>query len=346
MEQLISLITQNKYAYALAILITFYLGTRIIIHILEAYVKKLFEKTKTDIDDKIFAVVDKNISWILLLIGLKISVGIILTNSYLEYSQKGINTLIILLVTAMTVKIISILINGWSKTLFKKSKSAMNTQLVRMTDKFAKIIIYVLAILFLLQSWNIQIGPLIASLGIAGLAVAFALQTSLGNIFGGISMVMDKTAKVHDVIELENGIMGEIEDVGLRSTKIRTFDNELIIIPNGKLSESQIKNYVLPDLSARVVVPFGVAYGSDIKQVKELIIKEIKKIDDLMKEKKPMVRFLEMADSSLNFKAYFWVNNYINKWSAADQANTLIYNTLNKNKIEIPFPQRDVHMKK
>lgn len=344
--EIINLITQNKYAYALTVLIAFYLGTRILIYILEAYVKKLFEKTKTDIDDKIFNAVDKSISWILLLIGLKISIGIVLTNTYLKYSQKGINTLIIIALTAMVVKIVSILIKGWSKTLSKKSKSAMNTQLVRMTDKFAKIIIYVLALLFILQSWNIQIGPLIASLGIAGLAVAFALQNSLGNIFGGISMVMDKTAKAHDVIELENGIMGEIEDVGLRSTKIRTFDNELIIIPNGKLSESQIKNYVLPDLSARVVVPFGVAYGTDIKKVKQIILKEIKKIKDLMKEKKPMVRFLEMADSSLNFKAYFWVNNYSNKWAALDQANTLIYEALNKNNIEIPFPQRDVHMKK
>lgn len=345
-SEILNFIIQNKYLYALTVLLVFYIGTRVLFYILEHYVKKLFEKTKTDLDDKIFSVVDKSISWIVLLIGLRISIGILLEDVFLEYSRQGVDTLIILTIATAFVRISSILVRSGSNFAAKKMGTDINTQMIKLIDKFAKILIYILAIIFILQSWNIEIGPLIASLGIAGLAIAFALQNSLGNIFGGMSMIADKSIKVSDVIKLDNGAMGTVEDVGLRSTKIRTFDNELLIIPNGQLSESKIKNYELPDLSARIVIPFGVAYGSDISKVKKIVLKEIKKIKDLKKTSTPFVRFLEMADSSLNFKAYFWVSNYNNKWSAQDQANTLIYNALNKNKIEIPFPQLDVHTKK
>jgi small-conductance mechanosensitive channel len=134
--------------------------------------------------------------------------------------------------------------------------------------------------------------------------------------------------------------------VGFRSTKIKTFDNELIIVPNNTLADSMIQNVALPDPKTRAKVSFSVAYGSDVDKVKKIVIKELKSISDLDKEEDVVVRFIEMADSSLNFKAYFYVDSFDNKWSAIDEANTKIYKALNKGGISIPFPQMDVHLKK
>jgi len=168
----------------------------------------------------------------------------------------------------------------------------------------------------------------------------------LSNIFSGISVILDKSVRVNDLIYLGTDAKGKILKVGLRSTKIRTFDNELIIVPNNKLADSMIQNVALPDPKTRATVPFSVAYGSNIEKVKKIVLKELKTISDLDESENLVVRFIEMGDSSLIFKAYFYVDSFDNKWKAIDEANTKIYNALNKNGISIPFPQMDVHLTK
>ena len=194
--------------------------------------------------------------------------------------------------------------------------------------------------------WGIQIGPLLAGLGIAGLAVALALQPTLANIFSGIAMILDKTIRIGDLIYLENNTRGKVVKIGLRSTKLRTADNELIIVPNSDLANSKIQNVALPEPKSRAVIPFGVAYGSDIEKVKKIVLKEIKSVKHFVNEPEPNVVFLKMGDSALSFEAYFHVDSFENRLYAIDEANTKIYNALRKSNIEIPFPQMDVHLKK
>ena len=130
----------------------------------------------------------------------------------------------------------------------------------------------------------------------------------------------------------------------MRSTKIKNFDNEVIIVPNGVLVDSRIQNYVLPDPSARVVVDFGVEYGSDVDKVKRVILGEIKKLKKALKDPEPQVRFLLMADFSLNFSARFWVADYTERVVVKEEATCLFYKALNKAKIGIPFPTRTVYI--
>ena len=202
--------------------------------------------------------------------------------------------------------------------------------------------------MYLLSVWGIEILPLLGALGVAGIAIALALQPVLANIFSGASMILDKTISKGDLVYLDSQTRGKILKVGMRSTKLITFDNELVIVPNTKLAESIIQNVALPEPKTRVVVPFGVAYGSDVTKVKKIVLKEIISMKDILLDgdHDPVVRFLEMADSSLNFKAYFYVPSFENRANALDEANTKIYNALNKAKIEIPFPQMDIHLKK
>jgi len=197
-----------------------------------------------------------------------------------------------------------------------------------------------------LRVWDVQIGTLLASLGIVGIAVAFGLQNTLGNIFGGVSLLLDRSIKVGDIIKLDEETAGAVIDVGLRATKIRTWDNEVIIIPNGKLAGVNIKNYVLPNPVARIVIPFSVAYGSKVEKVKQIVMKEIKKLDNLDNSHDPMVMFLAMSNSSLDFKAFAWLKSYKDRFMTKERLNCMIYNALNKNKVTIPFPQMDVHLKK
>ena len=147
-------------------------------------------------------------------------------------------------------------------------------------------------------------------------------------------------------IKLESGEVGVVLDVGLRSTKMRTYDNEVIYVPNSALSNARVKNYTQPDASIRVTVNFGVAYGSNIAEVKRVVLDAIKQLDDIMLEPEPQVLFLNMNDFSLDMCARVWVDDYGKQFDRRLAMTELVYNTLNESGIEIPFPTRTVYVKK
>jgi MscS family membrane protein len=338
---------QYSYIRAVIIFVVFFFFSKIFVIISEKVLLKLARKTKTKIDEYIIERTNKPISLILILIGLRLAIiPMGLAENITHAANLTVSSFIVVLVTYMIIVIVDILLDGWSKNWAERGKTGLDKQLLTLLHRFSKILFSILAFLFILDLWGVQIGALLASLGIVGIAVAFALQNTLGNIFGGISMIIDKTIKVGDVIVVDADTRGIVKDIGLRSTKIKTFNNQIITIPNGKLSTGKIENYVQPDPSARVVIQFGVAYGTKIDKVRNLILKEIKKIEGLKKDKEPFVRFIEMGDSALKFKAYFWVEDYKKRIPSTDEANERIYKALNKAKINIPFPQMDVHLKK
>ncbi|MFC1754543.1 mechanosensitive ion channel family protein, partial [Thermoproteota archaeon] len=135
-------------------------------------------------------------------------------------------------------------------------------------------------------------------------------------------------------------------DVGIRSTKIRTWDNEIIVIPNGEMANSQIKNYQLPNKKQRVIVEFGVEYGAKHDKVRKIVMGTLKNVEHVLEDPEPFCRFSEMGDSALNFKFFFWVDDIANKFTTKETITGNIYDALNKAKIGIPFPQMDVHVKK
>ncbi len=159
-------------------------------------------------------------------------------------------------------------------------------------------------------------------------------------------MIIDKSIKVGDVIKLDADTRGVVLDVGLRSTKLKTYDNEVIFIPNGYLANAKIKNFTEPDLSIRVNVNFGVEYGSDPEKVRQVILEAIKKIETVIEDPAPGVWFLKMSDFSLDFVARVWVNSYTDAYSTKLKMTDEIYDTLNKANIGIPFPTRTVFTKK
>ena len=338
---------ENQYLRALVVFVVVFVVLRLVVYIIAHVLPKLVSKTKTTLDDVILEKTSSPLTIIALLAGIRFAIGEVNLQETLSMTIEGIIlTLIIFAAAILVYYVLDSLIMIGFKEFGGKSKVKINESLLQFFHSILKIVIIVVAFLVILASWGIEIGPLLAGLGVAGIAIAFALQSTLSNIFGGISMLLDKSISVGDAVKLDDGTIGKIKKINLRSTKVLTFDNEYMIVPNGKLSESNIQNIALPEPKARVVVPFGVAYGSDVDKVKKVVLAEVKKVEHYVDDPEPSVKFLEMADSALNFKAFFHVDTYENRYSALDEANTRIYKVLGKNKIEIPFPQMDVHLKK
>jgi MscS family membrane protein len=245
----------------------------------------------------------------------------------------------------IVLKVVDIVIEIWSTTLAKKTKSQVDDVLLPLFHK-ATIVFFVIAgSLAVLKIWDIDIAPYLAGVGISGLVLGLALQDSLKNVFGGISMILDKNFHIGDPVQLETGELGTIKEIGLRSTKLLTYDAEVIFVPNGQLANMRIRNYVKPDRKIRKIVEFSVAYGTDPEQVKKIVLKTLQAMKDIYSEPYMDCIFTTMGDSGLHFKARFWVewDHAYKKWLEATQN---IYLALEKAGVEIPYPTRTIHLKK
>src|SRR3989344_2797237 len=325
---------------ALAIFVLFFSISKLLVFVAERLFLKLAKKTATKIDDLIIEHTNRPLSLILLLVGLRL--GIIplgLSEKITNYSELALYALIVLLVARIIIVIVDILIDNWLKKWAEKTKSRIDENLLSIFHRFSKFVFYIIAVLVVLDGFGVEIGPLLASLGIAGIAIAFALQNTLGNVFGGISLIVDKSIKVGDKVQIDPETIGVVHDIGLRSTQVRTYNNEIVIVPNGKLVESKIVNFAQPDASVRVVAPFSVAYGTNIEKLEKIVLAELKKVEHFIKEPEPFIRFEAMGDFALNFKAFFWIDSYENSGKALSDANALMYKAFSRNKIEIPYPQ-------
>ncbi len=342
-NDIIQFILGNVY---LKFLLIFFI-TLIIAFIIKLIIKKILKplalKTKTMIDDLIIKSISSIIFYIILALGIKI--GIQSFEFETQIYNNLIETLLILLIAFLIIRIIRNFAKQWKKDWAVRTKSTADDRMIPLVEKILKAIVIVLTVIFIFNAWNVNISPLLATAGIAGLAVGLAVKDSLANILGGLQLVLDKTFKVGDKVQLESGEMGVILDIGLRTTKLKTYDNEVIYIPNGNLANAKVKNFTVPDLSIRVNVNFGVEYGSDPEKVRQVVLETIKGIDTVLEDPEPLVQFLKMSDFSLDFVARAWVAEYTQAFSTSVKMTEVIYSALKKANIGIPFPTRTVYTK-
>ena len=342
---------QSAPLRAVVVFFLIFLGLRILFFILGKVLFKAASKTKTELDDKILEKSSYPLTLIVFFISLRVvfsQIELGISEFLMNVISNLIDSMLIIIGGYLIYVILDLIIERAFKGFIQRTKSKMDDSLFSLANNVLKTALILLIFLYVLSVWGIEILPVLGALGVAGIAVALALQPVLSNVFSGASMILDKSVSKGDLVYLDAQTKGKIAKVGMRSTKLITFDNELIIVPNTKLAESVIQNVALPEPMSRVVIPFSVAYGSKVELVKKVVLKEIETVNNLFKDKdhEPSVRFLEMGESSLNFKAYFYVDTYEERFKAIDDINTKIYNALNKAGIEIPFPQMDVHLKK
>lgn len=336
----------NSYFRAAIVFFMVFLVLRILLFISEKIFLKLTVKTKTDLDDILLEKSSKPLNFVSLLVGLIFGLNeIVFANELIKnLIYRSAYSLMVISLGYLIFVFVDISLTRLWKKISKKTESNIDDALGNLVHEILRIVLIVLIVIYILNIWGIDIGPLLAGLGIAGLAVALALQPTLSNIFSGVSIILDGTFRVGDVIEVGDK-SGEVYKIGLRTTRIKSFDNEMIIIPNSEISNSVVKNFFQPDISIRANLEFGVEYGVDPEYIKKLVIEEIEKIKIINKKEEVRVLFTEMADSSLNFKAMFWVDDISKKWPAHQEAMTRIYRRLYEEKIGIPYPQMTVWTK-
>ena len=338
---------QNPFIYFIALVCLSFISAKVIDVIFISFLSRAVKKTKTKIDDTIIEVLHKPIYYSFLFIGLRFSISI----DNINFSQ---NTIFIITGFLKTFAIVI-----WAKALFrvfillfdwyssKNNQNDMKLKLLPLFDNIGKILIFLGSAYFVMVSWGINPVGWLASAGVLGIVLGLATKDTLSNLFSGIFIMMDSPYKEGDYINLDSGERGYVRSIGIRSTRVMTRDDIEVTIPNSVIANAKIINESGgPYENERVRVSVGVAYGTDVALVKEILINIAKSCDLVSSKFEPRVRFRQFGDSSLNFQLLCWIEKPEFRGRTVDFLNTEIYNAFNKNNIEIPFPQRTVHLKK
>ncbi|MCK5306404.1 MAG: mechanosensitive ion channel family protein [Candidatus Omnitrophica bacterium] len=218
-----------------------------------------------------------------------------------------------------------------------------------LTRNITRVVVFVIGGLIILRSLGISITPILGTLGVGGLAVALALQDTLANVFSGIYMTLARHVRIGDFVKLESGEEGYVFDIGWRATKVRMLPNNVVIIPNSKLSQSVITNYYMPVQEMSVLVQVGVHYDSDLKHVEKVTIEVgeevLKEVQGGVAGFKPFIRYHTFNDFSIDFSVILRAKEFVDNYMIKHEFIKRLHERYNKEGIVIPFPIRDVYMK-
>lgn len=308
--------------------------------------EKLNERLKSTLRSQLLESLSRPIFFLLVLEGLILALSSV---SYLAAWRTGLGTVriavVIALVTYALARTGGVLLVWYLYGRRIRRKARIDESLVNLLRRFMVIIIYIIGILLLLDYLKISITPLIASLGIGGLAIALALQPTLGNFFASTQIVSDRVVRVGDYVELDNGaIRGYVTDVGWRSTRIRTPFNNLITIPNSHLADSIVTNYYAPNTELGVMVNCGVSYSSDLVQVEnaalEVARELVEELDEAVKTFEPIFRYEEFGDSNINFWIWLQAKDRMASFRLKSELIKRLKARLDREGITINYPAR------
>ncbi len=262
--------------------------------------------------------------------------------------------------SVITRVLVSFLILQLIRAALKASHVALE-MLGKIQDRFAVVeertlplfdLIFTVAIVAagayaLLQVWNIDATAWLASAGIIGIAVGFAAKDTLANLFAGFFIIADAPYKLGDYVVLDSGERGEVTKVGIRSTRLLTRDDVEVTIPNSVIANAKIMNESGGRwMKYRIRLKVGVAYGSDVHRVVEVLEATAKTHSQVCQDPPPRVRMRGFGDSSLDFELLCWIERPVLRGAVAHELYMAVYDALNANGIEIPFPQRDLWVRR
>lgn len=333
------ILTSNEYIQALAVMGVAFFAALIVLPFVAGVVKFLTRKTETDVDDKLIAALNKPVFNIVLLIGVLVALPIL---SLPAYSVLITKTLFVLVISKGILRVAKVLLEGASEHDRVKS---INDQTLPLFNNLVLMVIILAALYAMFLVWGIDVTAWLASAGILGIAIGFAAKDTLSNLISGAFILADKPYSIGDLVVLGSGITGIVSAVGLRSTRIRTFNDEEVTVPNGIIANEALINKSTGPDTGRVKVEVGVAYGTDLAKVEEILLDIAKGNETVIEEPAPSVSFTDFGDSSLDFVLSCRVRSPLDVFGTASELRGAIHSRFAENNIEIPYPQRDVNMK-
>ena len=349
MADVLEALRDNRFVVGAAILAATLVAVALVDWLLGRVLARLVKRSKSELDDRLLDTLRRPVRLSILIAGLALVTLHLDPTSLLEKGALRLTdltlnilaTLAILLWMVAGVRVAGLLLEAASRR-----GRLVEVRTLPLFQNLAIFGIVAAAIYFVFVTWGINVTGWLASAGIVGIAVGFAAKDTLANFFAGVFILTDAPYKVGDWVVLGTGERGQVTHVGIRSTRLLTRDDVEITIPNAVIGNAKIVNESSGRWTKkRLRVAVGVAYGSDIDQVRK-VLEEVGLADpDVCDDPEPRVRFRAFGDSGLDLELLAWIEDPMDSGRVSDALHTAIYKRFAAEGIEIPYPKRDVYVK-
>ncbi len=251
------------------------------------------------------------------------------------------------LVVLLIIVVITLIVAGRVRWLFERRLTrvvGLNDSTRHAVGALLRYALIIIGFYVGLRSIGFQLDAIVVVFGALGVGIGFGLQNIANNFISGLILLTERPVTVGDVVEI-GGELGTVERIGIRATTLRKFDQTQAIVPNGELISSVVTNWTLDDRRTRIDFFVGVAYGSDVRLVERLLRETVSGHEDVLADPEPRIFFMEFGDSSLNFRILAYVSDISERLTALSDLHFGIDAAFREHDVEIPFPQRDLHVR-
>ena len=261
--------------------------------------------------------------------------------------ESAFQALMMLFLAAPAIKVTIVILKTLEKRIVSKTETKVDNVIFDLLTRFVGVIIYVVAIILALDLLGVNVMPFIAGAGVLGIAIGFAAKDTLSNLIAGVLLIIDRPFEIGDRIEVwaapsGSATWGDVMDIGIRATKIKTTDNIVIIIPNNEIMKRDIINYTIISSKIRVRINIGVAYDTDLPKAKKIILDITDTIEWVAKEPKPKVVVRLFGESSVDLQVRVWIKDARKRMDTISEITDKVKEAFDRNGIEIPYPKRDI----
>ncbi len=339
-------ISDNHYIQAAIVVVVFLLLAKIVDLIIYKLLAKLVSKTKTRrLDNQLVKIIHRPLFYSVLLAGISIVLMLLELQKDTAWTMWAtVKSFIIIIWSYALLRIARLILRRISYSY--DSNRLVRAQTLPLFENLVLLLVIAIAGYMVLSIWKVDMTAWFASAGIAGIAIGFAARDTLANLFSGVFIMADSPYKIGDFVVLDSGERGRITHIGIRSTRLLTLDDIEITIPNSIMGNSKIINESGgPYPKHRIRVKVNVAYGSDIDQVRAILMEVASNEESVSKQPEPRVRFRTFGESGLDIELLCWIDQPANRGRVLDILNTAVYKRFAEDGIEIPYPKRDVYIK-
>lgn len=344
LTEILNIFSENPFYQAAIIVIASLLLARFFNNVISKLILKITDITKTNLDNQIVHISRPTISNSILLIALGFASKLILPEASGQITSDALYTIAILVWALFLIRLSRVLLTHFS--LSDRYMPLVTSQTLPLFQNLSILLVVGLTLYMVFSLWKIDMTAWLASAGIIGIAVGFAAKDTLANLFSGVLILADAPYKIGDYVVLDTNERGMITHIGIRSTRMLTRDDVELTIPNSIMGTTKIINESGgPYKKFRIKVRAGVAYGSDVDQVKQILMDVALAEDTVCVDPEPRVRFRQFGNSSLDLDLLCWVEDPSLRGQVVDILLTRIYKAFNEKGIEIPYTKQDVYIK-
>ena len=313
---------------------------------MQRVLQRLSRRTRSGLDDAILDAVRLPLVTVVLLVAAQISLDQL---SFLPGINSDLKKSIfyvayLLIIYWFLFKLVDELMRWYINEIAGQTETQLDEKVLPFVRRLALILLTLIAGIILLSYFNVDVSAMVTTLGITSLAFALAAQNTLSDTISGLVIITDRPFTLGDRIEIQElNTWGDVQDIGLRSTRILTRDNRMVIVPNSAISKRLVVNHSVPSTVFRVQTHVGIGYGTDIDRARQVMIDAVRAQDWVMQGEPVESLFVEYGDSALIFRVRCWIKNYEETRRTLDKLNSCLYRALYEAGIELPMPTRTLY---